>query len=74
MKTTEILAWLKDRFERATIQGIADYLLFGSGPERDERSYEESRMNYIDGLKRLFQSVIKIQHLSYLICQINSNG
>lgn len=27
--------------ERATIQGIADYLLFGSGPERDERSYEE---------------------------------
>lgn len=28
-------------FEKATIQGIADYLLFGSGPERDERSYEE---------------------------------
>lgn len=28
-------------FERATIRGIADYLLFGLGPDEDERSYEE---------------------------------
>lgn len=35
------MGYIKGIFERATIQGIADYLLFGSGPERDERSYEE---------------------------------
>lgn len=28
-------------FERATIRGIADYLLFGVGPDEDDRSYEE---------------------------------
>ena len=28
-------------FERATIRGIADYLLFGLGPDKDDRSYEE---------------------------------
>ncbi len=28
-------------FERATIWGIADYLLFGLGPDEDDRSYEE---------------------------------
>ena len=28
-------------FERATIRGIADYLLFGLGPNEDDRSYEE---------------------------------
>ena len=28
-------------FERATIRGIADYLLFGLEPDEDERSYEE---------------------------------
>lgn len=28
-------------FERATIRGIADYLLFGLGPDDDDRSYEE---------------------------------
>lgn len=28
-------------FERATIKGIADYLLFGIGPDEDNRSYEE---------------------------------
>ena len=27
--------------ERATIRGIADYLLFGLGPDEDGRSYEE---------------------------------
>lgn len=28
-------------FERATIRGITDYLLFGSGPDEDNRNYEE---------------------------------
>ena len=28
-------------FERAMIRGIADYLLFGLGPDEDDRSYEE---------------------------------
>ena len=28
-------------FERATIRGIADYLLFGQEPDEDNRSYEE---------------------------------
>ncbi len=28
-------------FERATIRGIADYILFGLGPDEDDRSYEE---------------------------------
>lgn len=28
-------------FERATIRGIVDYLLFGIGPKADNRSYEE---------------------------------
>lgn len=35
------MGYINGIFERATIQGIADYLLFGIGPERDERSYEE---------------------------------
>ena len=28
-------------FERATIRGVADYLLFGLGPDEDDRGYEE---------------------------------
>lgn len=28
-------------FERATNRGVADYLLFGVGPDKDNRSYEE---------------------------------
>lgn len=28
-------------FERATIRGVADYLLFGLGSDKDDRSYEE---------------------------------
>lgn len=28
-------------FERATIRGVADYLLFVLGPDKDDRSYEE---------------------------------
>ena len=33
--------YIEKIFERATIRGIADYLLFGSGPEEDNRSYPE---------------------------------
>lgn len=28
-------------FEKATIRGIADYLLYGLAPEKDNRSYTE---------------------------------
>ena len=37
----ELGVYIEKIFERATIRGIADYLLFGSGPEEDNRSYEE---------------------------------
>ena len=30
-------------FERATIRGVADYLMFVLGPEEDVRSYEDRR-------------------------------
>ena len=35
------MAQIEDIFERATIRGKADYLLFGLGPDEDNRSYEE---------------------------------
>lgn len=35
------MAQIKDIFEKATIRGIVDYLLFGLGPDEDNRSYEE---------------------------------
>ncbi len=31
----------KEIFKRATIRGVADYLLYGLSPEEDNRSYEE---------------------------------
>ena len=37
----ELGVYIEKIFERATIRGIADYLLFGSGPDEDNRSYEE---------------------------------
>ena len=43
-------------FERATIRGIADYLLFGTGPDKEERDYEE-RMDEI--YQRLETAVAK---------------
>ena len=33
--------YIHEIFEKATIRGIADYLLFGKGPDPDDRSYEE---------------------------------
>lgn len=50
------MGYIKGIFERATIQGISNYLLFGSGPERDERSYEE-RLD--EPYKRFEQAVAK---------------
>lgn len=32
---------IKSIFSRATIRGVADYLLFGNGPDEDSRDYEE---------------------------------
>ena len=37
----ELGMYIEKIFERATIRGIADYLVFGSGPDEDNRSYEE---------------------------------
>lgn len=35
------MSYIKGIFERVTIRGIADYLLFGLGPDEDNRGYEE---------------------------------
>lgn len=35
------MKYIHQIFERVTIRGIADYLLFGVGPDPDDRSYEE---------------------------------
>lgn len=40
------MSQIKGIFERATVRGIADYLLFGTGPDKDDRDYEE-RMDEI---------------------------
>lgn len=37
----ELGVYIEKIFERATIRGIADYLLFGSEAGEDNRSYEE---------------------------------
>lgn len=43
-------------FQRATIRGIADYLLYGNGPDEDSRTYEE-RLDetYLEFEKAVFQ-------------------
>ena len=35
------MSYIKGIFERATIRGIADYLLFDLGPDEDNKDYEE---------------------------------
>lgn len=42
-------------FERATIRGVADYLLFGLGPDEDNQSYEER----LDDLYIKFEKAVK---------------
>ena len=50
------MSQIKGIFERATIRGIADYLLFGTGLDKEERDYEE-RMDEI--YQRLETAVAK---------------
>ena len=38
--------YIEKIFERATIRGIVDYLLFGSGPDEENRSYEEPYLRF----------------------------
>ena len=56
--------YIEKIFERATIRGIADYLLFGSGPEEDNRSYEERLEELI--LSRLVDTFISKISLTML--------
>lgn len=42
-------------FERATIRGIVDYLIFGIGPDEDSRSYEER----LESLFKKFEEAVK---------------
>lgn len=42
-------------FERATIRGVTDYLLFGLGPDEDNRSYEDR----LDDLYIKFEKAVK---------------
>lgn len=42
-------------FERATVKGVADYLLYGMVPDRDERSYEAR----LDDAEAAFEKVAK---------------
>lgn len=35
------MCYVKNIFDRATIKGVVDYLLFGIGPDPDDKSYEE---------------------------------
>ena len=66
------MSQIKGIFERATIRGIADYLLFGTGPDKEERDYEE-RMDEI--YQRLETAVAKYDSKSkprnYWICAMN---
>ena len=58
------MSQIKGIFERATIRGIADYLLFGIGPDKEERDYEE-RMDEI--YQRLETTVSKYNPNSELL-------
>ena len=60
----ELGVYIEKIFERATIRGIADYLLFGSGPDEDNRSYEERLEELI--LSRLVDTFISRISLTML--------
>ena len=47
--------YVENIFKRATIRGVADYLLFGIGPDEDNRSYEER----LDDLYIEFEKAVK---------------
>ena len=42
-------------FEKATIRSVADYLLFGLGPDEDTRNYEER----LDELYNKFEEAVR---------------
>ena len=42
------MSHIKSIFTRATIRGVADYLLFGNGPDEDSRDYEERMEELVD--------------------------
>lgn len=35
------MGFTQEIFKRATIRGVADYLLYGIGPDKDDRDYEK---------------------------------
>lgn len=49
------MGYIKGIFGRTSIKGIVDYLLFGLGPDIDERSYEER----LDEPFRKFEEAVK---------------
>lgn len=65
-----IRMYIDKMFERAMIKGIVDYLLFGIGPDEDNRSYEERLEEPFRDLKRRLQNMIRVRHRSCLICQM----
>ena len=54
--------YIEKIFERATIRGIADYLLFGSGPDEDNRSYEERLEEPYLRFEMAVANMIRIPH------------
>ena len=55
-------------FERATIRGIADYLLFGLGPDEDDRSYEERLDEPYMRFEKAVEKYIRVRLRSCWIC------
>lgn len=58
-------------FERATIRGVADYLLFGDGPDEDKRSYEERLDDLYIKFEKAVKNTITDRLLSYSIYRMN---
>ena len=44
------MSQIKGIFERATVRGIADYLLFGTIPDKDDRDYGCLQSRYGSGM------------------------
>lgn len=58
-------------FERATIRGVADYLLFGVGPDKDNRSYEERLDDLYIKFEKAAKNMIIVRPLNYSIYRMN---